>query len=277
MAIFLGKWNCLAKFDPCMQEHVRRITDNEIHDHHLGKNVQNEIIHLMGNATLEKIISHIHKAKYFSIILDCTPDISHEEQMTMIIRIVHIDGSSVEVREYFVEYIAVDDSTGSNLTDQCLRVLSELKLDLGNCRGQGYDNGSNIKAVRFQIRSVYDALVDVSEDSKDPKARTEAAALAKQLKNFPFLVSLAIWYDILSQLNVASKILQNENMHYDVALKCINTVSDYLVLYRENGLELAEATARELANELEMPSEDVAFPAVASLRRRRTFRLGSPG
>ncbi|KAG2455698.1 RHBL1 protein, partial [Polypterus senegalus] len=40
----------------------------------------------------------------------------------------------------------------------------------------------------------------------------------------------------------------------------------------ENGLELAEATARELANKLEMPSEDVAFPAVTSLRRRQKKR-----
>lgn len=67
-----------------------------------------------------------------------------------------------------------------------------------------------MKAVRFQFAFVYDALVEVAETANDPKARTEAAALAKQLKNFPFLLSLFIWYDLLLQINILSKIMQTK-------------------------------------------------------------------
>ena len=52
---FLGLVEFLAKFDPVMQEHIRRIQNNDSHDHYLGKRIQNEIISLMGNKVRETI------------------------------------------------------------------------------------------------------------------------------------------------------------------------------------------------------------------------------
>jgi hypothetical protein len=37
----LGLIEKLAKFDPTMQEHVRRMKDGETHDHYLGPQIQN--------------------------------------------------------------------------------------------------------------------------------------------------------------------------------------------------------------------------------------------
>ncbi|KAK4876036.1 hypothetical protein RN001_012458 [Aquatica leii] len=58
--------------------------------HYLGKDIQNELMQILAGGIKNKILSLVKSAKYYSIILDCTPDVSHIEQMTMIIRFVDI-------------------------------------------------------------------------------------------------------------------------------------------------------------------------------------------
>ncbi|KAF2901814.1 hypothetical protein ILUMI_04371 [Ignelater luminosus] len=53
--------------------------------------MQNEILNIVGNAVQSKIITQIKSAKYFAVILDCTPNISHQEQMSLTLRYVSDD------------------------------------------------------------------------------------------------------------------------------------------------------------------------------------------
>lgn len=55
-----------AKFDPVLCEHLRRIRDKKIFDTYLGKYIQNEMIDLVAETVMNKIISSVKKAKYFS-------------------------------------------------------------------------------------------------------------------------------------------------------------------------------------------------------------------
>lgn len=80
----------LALFDPVMSEHLHKVKDKERMVRYLGKDIQNELIQLLAGAIKQKILAHVNSAKYYSIILDCTPDVSHTEQMTMIICYVDV-------------------------------------------------------------------------------------------------------------------------------------------------------------------------------------------
>ena len=57
-----------------------------MHDHYLGKTIQNELIELVANKILNNICEAVNKCQYFLVILNCTPDVSHQEQMTIVIR-----------------------------------------------------------------------------------------------------------------------------------------------------------------------------------------------
>lgn len=69
---------------------------------------------------------------------------------------------------------------------------------------------NNVKAVRYQICDVHDTLITLANETEknDVSISHEAITLAKQLKDFGFIVSLVVWYEILFQINVVSKSLQ---------------------------------------------------------------------
>nr|GFB33202.1 zinc finger MYM-type protein 1-like [Tanacetum cinerariifolium] len=127
---FLGLIEMLEMFNPSIKEHVQRITSEEVHFHYLGHNIQNELIQLLALEIRSAIIKKIRQAKYYSVILDCTPDISHQEQMSLIVRYVKLSSTCVSVEESFLGFLNVDDTTGQRLFDVTQAELKALDLDI---------------------------------------------------------------------------------------------------------------------------------------------------
>ncbi|CAN0846274.1 Zinc finger MYM-type protein 1 [Linum grandiflorum] len=150
--IFLRLVEILAEFDLITQEHVHRITNDEVHFHYLGSRIQKEIILLLASTIKSEIVRKIKQAKYFLMILDCTPDISHQEQISMILRYVDISSNIASIEESFLGFLDVNDTTGLGLFDVLKDELKSLDLDIDNIRGQSYDNGSNMKGEHSGVQ-----------------------------------------------------------------------------------------------------------------------------
>ena len=91
---------------------------------------------------------------YYALSLDCTPDISHKEQMTVILRFVQCgEENGVIVKEAFLGYLRVNDSTGRGLLDTFMRRAEELGLNFVDCCGQSYDNDANMKSKEAGVQA----------------------------------------------------------------------------------------------------------------------------
>ena len=103
--------------------------------------VVNEMITLMGNTVLHKLLSNIREACWFTIIADETRDISNHEQLAIAIRWV---GSTYDIHEYFIGLVHVPSTTSATLTVVIKDILIRCILPLNNGRGQAYDGSSNM-------------------------------------------------------------------------------------------------------------------------------------
>jgi hypothetical protein len=79
------------------------------------------------------IIDKLKLAKYFSIILDCSPYSSHKEHMSLIVGYVNVSHCDIKVVEHFIVILIVEDTTGKGLSDLLLAAIKKLGLNIDNC------------------------------------------------------------------------------------------------------------------------------------------------
>uniref|UniRef100_A0A8C5GFL1 TTF-type domain-containing protein n=1 Tax=Gouania willdenowi TaxID=441366 RepID=A0A8C5GFL1_GOUWI len=139
---YLGILELLAQFDPFLKEHLQKYGQKgRGKPSYLSSTICEEFINLMGEKTKQAIATELQQAKYFSVIVDSTPDMSHVDQLTFVFRFVSETGKVVE---RFIGFEPIHSHTGSSLAECVIKMVSDLGLDLSNCRGQAYDNASNM-------------------------------------------------------------------------------------------------------------------------------------
>lgn len=208
---FLGCIELLCKFDPFMADHVARFGNKgKGVPSYLSSTIVNEFITLLADNVKSKIASDIKNSKYFSIIVDSTPDVSNVDQLTFVIRFVAPDGSP---NERFITFIPNCGHKGEDMEKAVINTLESLNLNISDCRGQSYDNASNMsgcyKGLQNRIKeqnplahyvpcAAHSLQLVGSTAAESSSSSVEYFALAQQMYNF-FHSSTHRWEILLSQ------------------------------------------------------------------------------
>jgi hypothetical protein len=88
-------------------------------------------------------INDIRQAKCFSLVADSTPDVSHADQLSFIVR--YTDKLN-QIQERFLSFIRIVKHDASCLKN-IISALTEYGLDIQKCCGQSNDNAANISGI----------------------------------------------------------------------------------------------------------------------------------
>ncbi|KAL4132815.1 hypothetical protein QTP88_009907 [Uroleucon formosanum] len=156
---YLGCLELIAKFDPLMSKHLDEYGNKGRGNvSYLSHTICDELITLMNKYVLRNIVNEVTVAKYFSLIVDSTPDITKFDQLTIAIRYVNLDGTAVE---RFLCFIPSVGHESKEMEVAILTKLTELNININYCHGQSYDNAKNMSGM-------YNGLqVRIKEKSKN--------------------------------------------------------------------------------------------------------------
>lgn len=136
---------------------------------------------------------------------------------------------------------------------------------------------SRIKAIRplrFQLHEICESLDYLTkDDSRDMSTRHTAQSLLDKIKTFKFICSIVIWYNLLTKVNIVSKMLQNQNLNLNECHKGIKNLIGYFTDKRSD--ENFENFINEATVEAEKNNVEQEFPVVRQRKTKRQFSYES--
>ena len=137
----------LKEYDPALATHIASSSKTS----YLSPDIQNQIINIIGSEVIRPaLIQEVVDSKYFSVLCDEATS-SKKEYMSMVLRFID---KTNDIREEFVGFIPVVRTSGQMLAETILSTLDSFKLDIANCRGQGYDGASAMSSSRCGVQGL---------------------------------------------------------------------------------------------------------------------------
>ncbi|KAK9876414.1 hypothetical protein WA026_012728 [Henosepilachna vigintioctopunctata] len=94
------------------------------------------------------------------------------------------------MKESFINSIEVAGKTGEDIAHQISEKLAVDDLDIGQCRGQSYDNGSNMASIHKRVGHYKKNVRTNSKESSQKRWSAKHVALNALLNNLPGIATL---------------------------------------------------------------------------------------
>lgn len=130
----------------------------------------------------------------------------------------------------------------------------------------------SVKAIRYQAPQTRSVLLELYDLCDDAISKSKTESLVDALDNFEFLLGIVIWHDILFDINIVSKKLQDKTTCIGNAMKQVAGVMSYFEKYRNDGFSSSMNMAKDLAHEMDI---DAIFPksVVVLEKKNRLMKL----
>ena len=196
---FLGILELIAQYDNFLAQHIEtQANRGKGHINYLSSTIMEELISVMGEQVLREIISRVKKSKYYSISLDSTPDAAHIDQLTLILRYMEKDGPV----ERFVTFMANKGHGAQEMFNALMEFMKIHDLDLGNCRGQSYDNASAMSGkynglqAKVREKNSLASWIPCTAHSLNLVGKNAAECCSSAVHFFDFLEKLFVFFTI---------------------------------------------------------------------------------
>ena len=134
----------LSRWVPFMDHWMNKSLSRPYHFSYMSAKSQNEFISLIGSAVRMKIIDEIKLSGIFAVMADTTPDSSHVDQISLIVRYVD---ENFEIKERLIMISEITKKSGDAFAQKIIEMLQELRLPLSSIRFQCYDTTASMSGA----------------------------------------------------------------------------------------------------------------------------------
>ena len=125
---YLSILELIAEYDVFFAEHLRKHANKGSgHVNYLSSTICEELIEIIGETVQKTIVDRIIESKYYSLTVDSTPDNSHMDQLTCVLRYMERECPV----ERFLTFMDNRGHKGQEMADSLVAFLGEVGLDNG--------------------------------------------------------------------------------------------------------------------------------------------------
>jgi hypothetical protein len=242
-----GNYLTLIKFiatrDPILRDHLA----SEEKIKYLSKTITNEQISILASQTREKILNDCKKAKFYTIIADSSTDITHTDQLAILLRFVCVDydNKTTEIREHFLEYAQITDASAKGIVRLlCSTLFEKCKLEKQYLRGQSYDGASVMGGSEGGVQALL--LRELGKDAFAPYVHCPPHQLNLILMHAAEKVAPIATLNLFSYTQAVYTFFAESNRRWDLLLQKCSAVSKigYMAM-RDTQLQTNETNEKD--------------------------------
>jgi len=195
---FLMALELIAEFDSFLATHLSKHGNpGKGKTSYISYQTYEQFICIMAEEVQKTIIQEIQIARYYSISVDSTPDISHTDQLSFIVRYVNEDGQPIERFLCFIEDVG---HKSEQIATAVFSIFDKYDLNLKHLRGQSYDNASNMAGIysglqaRIKMSSPHAQFVPCSAHSLNLVGTNAASCCQNAIYFFDLLQKLYVFF-----------------------------------------------------------------------------------